>query len=342
MEKIKNLLKRLCEIPSVCGREGMGKAMLFDLAGQYFDNMYSDSFGNLVLVKKSSKQNAPRLQIDAHFDEVGMMVCEICDGGFLGVRAIGGLDMRVLCATEVTIYGKEKIYGVVTSVPPHISGGKGDVPKIQDIYIDTGLDKETLEGLVRAGDIVEFKDGMCELLNNRVVSKSLDDKACACAVIDMASRADRDKLEYDLYITISAQEESGKNGAKLIAYDIQPDIAVVTDVNFAVGEEIDETESIAVGEGAGIDISALTDVKLTRSIMKMLDSKGIKYQRVCEPSRTSTNSDGVSVAGKGVRTVLMSIPLKSMHTPSELVCLDDIKSMSDILLEIAYTKKEAL
>lgn len=342
MEKIKNLLKRLCEIPSVCGREGMGKAMLFDIAGPYFDNMYSDSFGNLVLAKKSSRQGAPKLQIDAHFDEVGMMVSEVCDGGFLGVRAIGGLDMRVLCASEVTVYGKEKIYGVITSIPPHISGGKGEVPKIQDVYIDTGLDKDTLKELVRAGDIVEFKDGVAELLNNCVVSKSLDDKACACAVIDMASRADKDKLKYDLYVTISAQEESGKNGARLIAYDIQPDIAIVTDVNFASGDDIDETESIEIGKGASVDISALTDIKLTRAIMKMLDLKGIKYQKVCEPSRTGTNSDGVSVAGKGVRTVLMSVPLKSMHTPSEAVCLDDIKSLSDILLEVAYTEKEAL
>jgi endoglucanase len=76
--------------------------------------------------------------------------------------------------------------------------------------------------------------------------------------------------------------------------------------------------------------------------MKMLDSKGVKYQKVCEPFHTSTNSDGVSVAGRGVRTVLMSVPLRSMHTPSEAVCLDDIKSLSDILLEVAYTEKEAL
>ena len=342
MEKLKNLLKRLCEIPSVCGREGMGKEMLFELAKPYFDNMYSDSFGNLVLVKKSSKPNAPKLQIDAHFDEVGMMVCEICDGGFLGVRALGGLDTRVLGASEVTVYGKENIYGVITSIPPHISGGKGDVPTIKDVYIDTGLDKEALEKLVRAGDVVEFKSGMTELLNCRVASKSLDDKACACAAIDMASRADKDKLEFDLYITISAQEESGKNGARLITYDIEPDIAIVTDVNFATGEGVDETESIAIGEGAGIDISAITDIKLTRAVMKMLDTKGIKYQRVCEPSRTSTNSEGVSISGKGVRTLLMSIPLESMHTPSELVCLDDIRSLSDILLEVAYTNKEAL
>ena len=119
-------------------------------------------------------------------------------------------------------------------------------------------------------------------------------------------------------------------------------LGIVTDVNFATGEGVDETESIAIGEGAGIDISAITDVKLTRAIMKMLDTKGIKYQRVCEPSRTSTNSEGVSISGKGVRTLLMSIPLESMHTPSELVCLDDIRSLSDILLEVAYTNKEAL
>ncbi len=342
MNKLRNLLKSLCEIPSVCGREKIGKDKLALLAEPYFDKIYEDSFGNFVCFKKSAREGAPRLLIDAHFDEVGMMVNELHDGGFLSVSAIGGLDTRVLCASEVTIYGKKEIYGVITSIPPHISGGKAEVPQMRDIYIDTGLSHDTLKELVSVGDIVEFRANFDELANGRIASKSLDDKACVCAVLDMASRADAQRLEFDLYVTISAQEENGKNGARLVAYDIVPDIAIVTDVNFARGEGIDETESIELGAGAGIDISSLTDIKLTRNIMRALDEQGISYQRVCEPSRTSTNNDGILIIGRGVRTALMSIPLESMHTPSEVVCLDDIKSLSDILLAIAYTKKEAL
>lgn len=336
---IKDLLKSLCEIPSVSGREGIGKEKLFELAGPYFDNMYTDSFGNFVFVKKAEKENAPKLLIDAHFDEVGMLVSELHEGGFLSVTPIGGLDTRVLSATEVTIYGKKEIYGVITSIPPHISGGKAEVPKMEDIYVDTGYSYDTLKEIARVGDIVEFRRGITELSNNCVASKSLDDKACVCALLDMASRADKQRLEYDLYITISAQEETGKNGARLVAYDIVPDIAIITDVNFARGEGIDKTESLDIGGGAGVDISSLASIKLTRNIMKLLDKQSIPYQRICEPSRTSTNNDGISIAGKGVRTALMSIPLESMHTPSEVVCLDDIKSLSDILLAVAYSQE---
>lgn len=343
MTELKKMLRELCSLATVSGYEKAGKQGLFELAGPYFDELYEDSFGNLVLVKKSQIENAPKLMIDAHFDEVGMLVSQIHEGGFLSVTQIGGLDTRVLPSAEVTVHGKKEIYGIISCIPPHIKGHEDDgAPKIEELYIDTGYTKEELCELVSLGDMVEFRDSFCELYGGCVVSKSLDDKACVCAVLDMARRADSSRLMFDLYVTVSAQEETGKNGARLVSYDIMPDIAIITDVNFALGDGIDETEAIELGKGAGVDISALTDVRLTRNIMRALDGAKIPYQRVCEPSRTSTNNDGISISGHGVRSALLSIPLQSMHTPSEVVSLSDIRSLSDILLEIAYTPKEAL
>ena len=340
MKELKEMLRGLCALATVSGHEKRDRDNLFEIARPFFDEIREDKFGNFVFIKKSRLENAPRLMLDAHFDEVGMMVSQIHENGFLSVVAIGGLDTRVLPATEVTIYGKKPIYGVITSVPYHISGRAKSAPEMNEIYIDTGYTKKELEELVEIGSMVEFKERFDELEGDCVCSKSLDDKACVCALFDMAKNADAERLQYDLYVVISAQEETGKNGARLVAYDIVPDIAIVTDVNFAQGEGIPKTESIELGGGAGIDISALTDIRLTRGIMKLLDKRGIPYQRACEPSRTSTNNDGISVSGQGVKTVLMSIPLQSMHTPSEMVCLGDIKSMSKILLEIAYTPME--
>ena len=336
MDKLKDLLRELCALPTVSGREKESKKSLFALADKCFDEAYEDSFGNLVLVKKSTMPSAPRLMIDAHFDEVGMMVSQVHEGGFLSVAPIGGLDMRVLGATQVVVYGKQSINGVLTSTPPHLLTGDKALPKISDIYVDTGLDKEKLEGLVSAGDYVGFASGMTELLNNRVASKGLDDKACACAIFDMASRIDKTRLKYDIYAVISAQEETGKSGARFVAYDISPDLAIITDVCFARGEGIETSESVELGQGACVDVSACTSIPLTRAIMKMLDERKIPHQRMCEPSRTYTNNEAVSISGKGVRTALLGIPLSGMHTPSEIVSLEDIKSLSDILLEIAY------
>ena len=343
MNELTNMLSELCAFPSVSGRERASREGIIALASPYFDEIREDSFGNLLLIKKSARENAPKLMLDAHFDEVGMMVSELHEGGFLSVCAIGGLDTRVLSATEVTIYGKREIYGVISSVPPHIIGrGSASAPKMNELYIDTGYDLDTLKEIVSVGDVVEFKAGLITLENNRVVSKSLDDKACVCALITTAMLCEADKLTFDLYVTLSAQEETGKNGARLVAYEIEPDIAIITDVNFARDEGVEETDSIEISKGAGIDISSFTNIPLTRKIMQILDRAKIPYQKICEPSRTSTNNDGVSICGKGVRTALMSIPLSSMHTPSEVVCLDDIISMSRILLEIAYTPIEEL
>lgn len=343
MNELTQMLRELCEIPSVSGTEGGAKSHLLALAEPFFDEVREDRLGNFIFIKKSQRTNAPRLMLDAHLDEVGMMVSEIHEGGFLSVVAVGGLDTRVLGATEVTIHGKREIYGIITSTPPHIlEKGEKSVPQMTELYIDTGYSKKELEELVRVGDTVDFRAKLTEIANNRVIGKSLDDKACVCALLTVAMLCESSRLMYDLYVTVSAQEETGKAFARFAALDIQPDIAIVTDVNFASGEGIREGDSIEVGKGASIDISAITDIMLTRRVMALLDAQKIPYQRICEPSRTSTNADAISKTGKGARTLVMSIPLASMHTPCELVCLDDIVSMARILLEIAYTPSEEL
>ena len=121
-----------------------------------------------------------------------------------------------------------------------------------------------------------------------------------------------------------------------MAFGIEPDIAIVTDVNFANTDTEPSFECIEAGKGASIDVSAITQRSLTRAVMKHLTSEEIPYQVVCEPSYTGTNADALSISGNGIPTLLASIPLKSMHTPSETVSLRDIKSLSDILVSIAY------
>ena len=227
MTELKKMLRELCSLATVSGHEKRGKSALAKIAEPFFDAHFEDSFGNLVFVKKSNVQNAPKLMIDAHFDEIGMLVSDVHEGGFLSVVQIGGLDTRVLPATEVTVYGKKEIYGVISCIPPHIKGHEEDgAPKMEELYIDTGYSKEELSELVPVGSMVEFRDNFDVLNGKYAVSKSLDDKACVCALFDVARRAEADKLKFDVYVTVSAQEETGKNGARLVAFDIEPDIAI--------------------------------------------------------------------------------------------------------------------
>ncbi len=335
MEKIKEILNGLINAASPSGYELMGKEALENLVPNTFDEIYSDNLGTVVLLKKSKKENAKKLLVDAHFDTVGLMVSGVHDGGFLSVCSLGGLDTSVLPSGEVTVFGKEQIYGIITSTPPHLKTGSSKAPELKELYIDTGLTKEEAEKKIPLGSVAIFKNKVEYINGDYVVSAGLDDKACLAALLHAATMLDSEKMEFDLYVTASAQEETGKCGPSRAAYDISPDLAIVTDVNFAKTEKGEDFGTIECKKGASIDLSSICTRKTTKNIMKHLTSEKIPYQVVCEPKATWTNADSLSISSLGFPTVLMSIPLKSMHTPSEIVNLKDIKSLSDIIASVA-------
>ena len=338
MEKIKEILVALMDSDSPTGFEFYGESTIKALAEGVFDEVKSDNVGNFLLIKKSNKPNAKKLLIDAHYDTVGLMVTGLHKGGFLSITEIGGLDTSVLPSAEVTILGKERVYGIITSTPPHLKTGESKAPKMDKLFIDTGYTKEKLEELVSIGDPIVYRNRVDYISGDYVTSAYLDDKACLCALINSASQMDKDKMEFDLYVTASAGEETGKSAVARLTFDIEPDLAIITDVNFARLGDDDSFDCIEAGKGASFDISAVTDRKITKNIMKYLTEEGVSYQCSCEPARTSTNADYVSISGNGIPTVLISVPLKSMHTPSETVNLNDIKSLSDVLVKISYNK----
>ena len=336
MEKIKSILNTLLNSVSLSGQEIFADKAILEIAKGEFDKVDTDNMGSFVLLKKSNKSGVKKLLIDAHYDTVGLMVTKISDNGFLSFTQVGGLDVNVLPSCEVTVHGTKDVYGIITSTPPHLKKGGSKSPKMDSLAIDTGFKKEDLEGIIDIGTPVTFMQKIDYIANDFVTASGLDDKACLAAILDAVIKMDRDKMEYDIYVTASAQEETGRCGVARVAFGIEPDIAIVTDVNFANTDTEISFECIEAGKGASIDVSAITQRSLTRAVMKHLTSEEIPYQVVCEPSYTGTNADALSISGNGIPTLLASIPLKSMHTPSETVSLRDIKSLSDILVSIAY------
>lgn len=340
MTQLKERLRALCSISTVSGFELAQGCVLTDEEKTSLDEIKVDKMGNLILVKKSKKQGAKKLMLDAHLDIIGFMVTEICEKGFLRVVNIGGLDTRVLPATHVTINGKEKLFGVITSTPPHLRTGESKVPKIEDLFIDTGMSKEKLEEIVSIGDTASFSPIFTPLLNNYVSGVGLDDKSCACAILDFLCSVDSEKLEYDVYAILSVQEEVGRGGPARVAFELDPDIAIITDVNFAKQEGVSSEESIQCGKGPSVDISSLCDRRLTKNIIKLFKENSLEHQIICEAGRTGTNNECISISAQGIRTAVLSLPLKSMHTPSEVVRLEDIKALSRAFELIATAKEE--
>lgn len=338
MLKTTELLRKICGIPAISGTEHTALSSFKEYFGASFDDIYADKVGNIIMVKKCGKENAKRLVLDAHLDTVGLMVTHVHDDGFLSVCGIGGIDTRILPASEVTIYGSEEIYGVVVSTPPHLSRGS-KMPKMEDILIDTGINDESIKDKIHVGDYVKIR-GDFKQIGDYVLSAGLDDRACLCSCIEAVLNAKH--LEFDVYVVASCMEESGVFGARAAIFQIAPDYVIATDVNFGREPNVEKRYSIECGKGPSIDLSSILDRELSNAIVGIAKGNDIPYQIVVEAGRTGTNADIFSITGRGSRLALLSIPLKGMHTPSECVNVSDIKRLADILTILIGTKEEAL
>lgn len=330
-QELKELIFSLCSTMSVSGFETRADAYLASLArDNKFDAYESDGVGNHLFIKKCGKEGAPKILVDAHFDEIGFMVTDICDGGFLRICSMGGSDPAILQACEVTVYGKERVHGVMTSIPPHLRADKSDdsLPEIKELFIDTGYTKEELEKIVSIGTPVGFAEGYCELLGDRIAGRSFDDKACGAAILWAVSNTPADQLAGDVYVLFSAREETSRlGGVSAAVFDVLPDYAMVTDVNLARVPDTKKADTVEIGKGVSIAVSAATCVPITKSTEELCVRCGIAHSMVAAPASTGTNSPSVNFAADGIPTVDIGLPLINMHTYSEIISMDDVEAL---------------
>ncbi len=333
MINTKELISQLCNIMSVTGYEYRGAEELNALISPYFDEVYEAVGCTYVAVKRCGRENAPRLMIDAHFDEIGMIVTDILDGGYLSFSHMGGLDRRIMPAAEVYIYGKEKLYGVICSKPAHLQkpGEHTKLPKLEEMLIDTGYSKEELEKIVSIGDGIGFYESTASLLGDRICGRSMDNKCCAAAAIIGAAKAERKKMACDVYVTLSSrEEESMAGGCVMAAYDIKPDFAIVTDVTFARFPGVEDYESAKMGEGAAVSLSVSTDRKFTNRLIALAEGAGLKLQKTVDATSTGTNATALTMCGDGIPTAVVSVPLSGMHTYNEIIDMADVEAAAEL------------
>lgn len=328
-------LRMLTDIMTIPGFERSAAKQISGTFGTYFDSIKLDSAGNIVLLKKCGRDGAKRIMLDAHIDVVGMIVDGIYDGGFLSVSPVGGIDRQLLPASEVIIYGKETIYGVFAAVSPHLAKpGSDRVPEWSELRIDTGYTKEELEEIVEIGTPVGYYYSGEELLNGRITGRGFDDKACAAGLICAVAEMDCSELSGDVYITLSAREEVGGDGAECAAYSIKPDIAIITDVNFARTPGVAGEESGKFGDGPMISLSAVTDRKLTAKVLDIAEKAEIKVTSVVEATSTGTNASCVVLVDEGIPAAVVSIPLAGMHSYNEMLSVADAEAFVKLIREI--------
>ena len=332
MADLFDLASRLTCGCSVSGFEHGQEDALRYIRDKYFDEMRREPAGSYVFVRHAKKPGYPRIMFDAHMDEVGMMVTEILENGFLRFTNIGGLDTRILQAADVTIYGKETLYGVIVSTPPHLQTGDRTVlPKIDQLMIDTGLSKEKAEELIPIGTPVGYRFKLTRLQNGRICGKGFDDKICAVAGIAAIEQLINEGYEGELILLLSTKEEISRAVVAAV-YELKPDYAIVSDVCCAWVPECGKDEKIktTVGDGPEISLSAITDVRLTKRLIEFAKKNNYKHTVCVEATSTGTNANDIPLVGLGVPTVLISIPLKNMHTYSEVVSLQDVADTASL------------
>ncbi len=343
MERIFELACRLSCIPAISGREDMGLEQLADLCSGYFDSYETTPVGSLIGRISCGTQGAKTLLLDAHLDEIGFMVTEITEEGFLKVTNIGGIDPRILSASEVLVYGKETIPGIFTSIPPHLHE-PGDIDKemkLSDLAIDTGFSKEQLEKIVAVGSPAGYRSPVERLQGGFITGKSFDDRICIAAILRSLELLKKKQLPVNIAVLFSGGEETGYKGALTGSYNAAPDFALVLDVtNAFVPEAPVYRKRIRVGDGPSISYSAKTSRRMTDRAVLVAKNKSIPYQLFAEPNNTGTNSSAVQTAREGIPTVLISVPLKNMHTANEVVLLDDVFNTSKLVSEIILSLSE--
>lgn len=277
--------------------------------------------------------------LDAHLDEIGMVVKSITDDGFVKVDKCGGIDCRMLLASEVTIHGKEDVKGIVSTLPPHLQKDDNKkAPEIDDIAIDIGMSKQQAEDVISLGDRVTFKRNFTQLLNNQVSSSCLDDRVGVASIllaIDMLKDVDA-----KITVMFSSQEEIGIRGAKIGPYSKKVDEAICVDVSFGYTPFSKKEDCGIVGQGPMIGISPILDKSMYSKLTEVANKNNITYQtEVMGGGSTGTNADVITVCENGIKTALISIAQKYMHSPIEVVDTSDVENTAKLIA--CYVKERA-
>lgn len=336
---MKELLFKLCRCFGSSGDENKICEVAAAELSKYADVNIDKNLNVIAVMGDLSAEKS--LLLDAHIDQIGMVVTDIDEGGFLRIAPCGGIDRRVLPGGMVRIYGKEIVNGIVCSTPPHLSRNEDDdFLQVDKLIIDTGLDGGEIKDKVRLGDRVEYLNQPRELLNNKISACAIDNRAGVAALIATAKLLSTVKLDCKLTILLSSKEETGAVGAKTGAYSICPDEAISVDVTFGSQPDVSSVKSGQLSKGPLIGISPILSNQVTEKIKNIATENDIDYQFEVMGGDTGTNADSIAVSKVGVPTGLISIPIRYMHSPVEVVDISDIELTAKILSE--YVKKEGL
>ena len=331
MDLVKTLEKlSLASGPS--GAEDGVRELAAGLLEPYMDEIYVDVLGNLIGRKICSKPGAKRVLIEAHMDEVGFVVTGAKDG-FLTLGALGSPDLRHLPGAKLRLLDSPPKSGVIACLPPHVLS-ETDRKKpiaLEDAALDLGLGAEEAEA-IPLGTPAVYDTPPISMGDGLFCGKALDNRAGMAAIFLALSRLGEQMDPVDLTVLFSVQEElHSPGGIQPALFALEPDYCIVLDVTFADSPDTATLSTIAMGKGTAIGIGPVLNRDLSEGLKQLAKDGQIPHQMEVAARRTDTSADYGQISRAGLPTALLSIPLKYMHSPRELVSLADIEATADLL-----------
>ena len=325
-------IEKLSANPAVSGFENAGSRRAASLLERYADKVTIDPLGNVMGIRYGQKKNSATLLLDAHIDEIGFIVSGY-EGDFLKFETVGGVDVRMLPARDVLVLAKEPLFGVITCLPPHIQTASemdSSIPK-DKLYIDLGI--KNPEKYVPVGTPVVYKADCVKLQNGYISGRALDDRAGFAALLLTLDNLKGKKLNLNVVVMGSVQEEVGCRGAKVGAYTVNPDVAIAVDVTHGTTPDAGKPRTFDCGSSTAIGIGPNLNRCVSDALKKIAKAEKIPHTLEVMEGETGTNAWPIQVSREGIPTGLLSIPLKYMHTPFETLCEDDVRATAKLLTE---------
>ncbi|HKJ34599.1 MAG TPA: M42 family metallopeptidase [Balneolales bacterium] len=341
-------LKNLLITPSPTGFEAKGQQIWMDYVGQFADEIEADSYGS-AYGRVNVDTDAITVMLEAHCDEIGMMINYIDDNGFIYVTRLGGSDPSITRAKKINIHTKEGIVtGVIGNTAIHLQDKeqKSKTPSWSDIFIDIGVsNKEEALKLVQVGDPITYAEDF-EYLNDEIIAgRALDNRIGGYIIARTLEELSNQKadLKVNVLALNSVQEEIGGFGARMMSYRLMPDIALVTDVTHATdspGINLKEHGLVTLGGGPTITHGSANHPLIVKKIEAVAKEKNITIQHEATSNRTGTDTDSIFYQQTGISSALISMPLRYMHSPVEMVSMKDVDQLINLMTQTVLSLKK--
>ena len=332
-------IKKLTNAYGVSGDEFRISKIAAELMAPYCDRVEIDDFGNVLGYRDCGIPGAKTVMLDAHIDQIGFLITEVTEEGFLRFTTVGGVDQRMLLGSELTVLTKKgPILGIVAAIPPHLQkdgDDKKSVP-IPEMVVDIGMTGEQARKVVRVGDYMAFANDAMELQGDALCGKAFDDRACLVCLLHTMDLLQGKPLAVNVVVSASTKEETGFQGGISAGFKVQPDYAIAVDVTHARTGDAPQV-IVKLGDGPNVDMGSNSNPKFAKRVIEVARAKQIPHIVTSCPAGSGTNAWPIQMQGQGVTTLVVSLPLKYMHSPVEMLRMSDVKNVGKLLAAFIET-----